>query len=407
VTLTHLGHDVLCAEIDPARLELLRAGKSPILEAGLEELIADGFERGLLGFVDNAAEAARDAEFVFLCVQTPMGDDGRADMSFVERATEEVASALESGSIVVTKSTVPVGSSRIVERVLQREDVAVVSSPEFLQEGMAVHNSLHPDRIVIGSTDSAAAIRVDHLFSGISAPRLITDPPSAETIKYASNSFLAMKISFANAVAALCEAVGADVADVLTGMGYDPRIGFEFLRPGPGWGGSCFPKDLRALKAIGDDSGYDFALLQAVIDVNDEQFARVVEKVATAAGHNLKGKTIGVLGLAFKARTADVRYSPSLEVIGRLIDAGATVRAYDPAVSELRAQDGIELCGDAYAACDGADVLVVLTEWDEFRWLDFDKIAGLVANRAIVDARNLLESAPLLKLGFSYVGIGR
>ncbi|HUQ40080.1 MAG TPA: UDP-glucose/GDP-mannose dehydrogenase family protein [Acidimicrobiales bacterium] len=404
-TLSHLGHHVVAAEVNPDRLVLLREGRSPILEDGLEDLLREGLAKGTLEFVDDAAIAAEGAEFAFLCVQTPMSDDGRADLTWVEAAVREIGPVLERGAIVVTKSTVPVGSSRVVGRVLHREDVSVVSNPEFLQEGAAVHDSLHPSRIVIGSDDQAAAIRVAGLFEEIQAPLVITDPASAETIKYASNSFLAMKVSFVNAVAALSEAVGADVADVVVGMGYDHRIGAEFLKPGPGWGGSCFPKDVRAMRAIADDAGYDFHLLDAVIAVNDEQFDRVVDKIEQGAGGTLDGATVAVWGLTFKARTADVRESPSIEIVRRLVAKGATIRAYDPTV--IAPLDGITVVGDAYEACAGADVLAVLTEWDEFRWLDFDRVAEAMAGRSVVDGRNLLESAALRRLGFEYQGIGR
>ena len=405
VTLTHLGHEVRCAEINPDRLATLRDGRSPLLEPGLETMLRDAFDRELLEFVPDAPTAAADAEFVFLCVQTPMGQDGHADLSFVEAATSEVADVMPSGSVLIVKSTVPIGTSRVVGRALQREDVAVVSSPEFLQEGMAVHDSLHPHRIVIGTTDQAAAIRVDALFEGINAPRLVTDPASAEATKYAANSFLATKISFINAVAALCEEVGADLGDVALGMGYDPRIGFEYLKPGPGFGGSCLPKDVRALRAMSLENGFDFSLLDAVMALNERQFSRIADKVRAMAGGDLEGVTIAVWGLAFKARTNDIRDSPALAVIARLRRLGATIRAFDPAVPEPI--DGVESCDDAYAACEGASVLVVLTEWDEFRWLDFEKVGGAMAKRAIVDTRNLLEPAALRRLGFAYEGIGR
>jgi UDPglucose 6-dehydrogenase len=283
--------------------------------------------------------------------------------------------------------------------------VRVVSNPEFLREGSAVHDCLHPDRIIIGSEDQAAAVRVASLFSDIKAPVIVTDPASAETIKYASNAFLATKISFVNAVANLCEAVGADVRDVVVGMGYDRRIGFEFLKPGPGWGGSCFPKDSQALVRIAEDNGYDFSLLRGVIDVNDEQFERVTSKVIKMAGGSVEGKTIAVWGLTFKARTDDTRQSPSLEIIGRLQAKGATVRAYDPAAHDV--DHDVVRCADAYAACDGAHVLVVLTEWDEFRWVDMDKIRSVMVEPKLVDARNLLDPAAARRKGFTYEGLGR
>jgi UDPglucose 6-dehydrogenase len=300
---------------------------------------------------------------------------------------------------------VPVGSAKIVERVLQRPDVFVVSNPEFLREGSAVHDFLHPDRIVIGADERAAAIRVSSLYLGIPAPVIVTDPASAETIKYAANAFLATKISFINAVAAVCEAVGADVDDVIAGVGFDKRIGEQFLRPGPGWGGSCFPKDSRALVRIAEDAGYDFELLKGVIVVNEQQIERIIGKIEQAAGGSVAGKVIGAWGLTFKARTDDLRESPSLAILSALSRKGAVVRAFDPTVKGQL--PGIEVLLDPYAVCDGADVLAVLTEWDEFRWLDLDKVASLMVGREIVDARNLLDRAAARRAGFGYQGVGR
>jgi UDPglucose 6-dehydrogenase len=345
---------------------------------------------------------------VFLCVQTPQGDDGSADMTFVRDAAAEIGPLLRPEAIVINKSTVPVGSTHVVEQAMARDDVFVVSNPEFLREGSAVHDCLNPERIVIGSEDQAAAMRVAKLFESLKAPLVITDPASAETIKYASNAFLASKVSFVNALAHVCEAVGADVREVVLGMGYDKRIGFEFLRPGPGWGGSCFPKDTRALVKIAEDAGYDFDLLRGVISVNDEQYERMAAKVEKMAGGSLTGKVIAAWGLAFKARTDDLRDSPAIEVIRRLQARGATVRAYDPAITEERpALQGIDVHLDPYAPCEGADVLVVLTEWDEFRWLDFAKVAGVMSTARIVDTRNLLEPPLVRRRGFEYEGVGR
>jgi UDPglucose 6-dehydrogenase len=360
---------------------------------------------GRLRFVVGAARAVEGAEFVYLCVPTPQGPDGSADLSYVEAAVAEIGPRLEAESIVVNKSTVPVGSTRILQRALLRSDVHVVSNPEFLREGSAVHDFLHPDRIVIGCEDQAAAIRVASLYLGVAAPLIVTDPPSAEIIKYASNAFLATKLSFVNAVAAICESVGADVNDVVLGMGYDGRIGREFLRPGPGWGGSCLPKDTRALMRIADDAGYHFGLLQATIDVNEQQLDRVEAKIAELAGGSLDGAVVAVWGLTFKARTDDLRDSPALGVVARLLARGATVRGFDPTVE--RPVEGIDVQPDPYAACEGADVLAVLTEWDEFRWLDFEKVASVMTTARVVDARNLLDRASLTRLGFTYRSIGR
>ncbi len=406
-----IGHTVTCADIDADRIDALNDGLVPIVEAGLTELVRAGLDTGRLRFVVGAAAAGHDCEFAYLCVPTPQSPDGSADLSYIRSAAAEIGPVLPTEAIVVNKSTVPVGSTRVVEEVLGRDDVRVVSNPEFLREGSAVHDFLNPDRIVIGSDDQAAAFRVASLFDPLRAQLLITDPASAETIKYASNAFLAAKVSFVNAIANVCEAVGADVRDVLMGMSYDRRIGSEFMRPGPGFGGSCFPKDTAALIRIAADAGYDFGLLRGVTEVNIEQFERVVTKVEAAAGGTLDGVTVAAWGLTFKARTDDLRMSPSLEVIGRLIARGARVRAHDPAIagnSGHPSLDGIDVCADPYSPCEGAAVLVVLTEWDDFRRVDLTKVAGLLQRPLrVVDARNLLDPAELRKHGFQYTGIGR
>ncbi len=427
-TLAHLGHNVTCGDADPAKVAMLQRGQVPIVEDHLEALVRDGQEAGRLRFVVGASAAVEGAEFVFLCVPTPQGDDGSADLSYVEAVAKEIGPLLRPGTVIVNKSTVPVGSTLVVERVLGRSDVTVVSNPEFLREGTAVPDSLHPERIVVGADDQAAAAKVGDLFAGTHAPLLITDAATAETIKYASNAFLATKLSFVNAVAGLCEAVGADVRDVILGLGYDKRIGFEYLRPGPGWGGSCLPKDTRALVHIAEQAGYDFSFLKGAIATNDEQFERVVHKVRAAAGDQLEGAVIAVWGLTFKAGTDDLRNSPAVEVVQRLVAEGAVVQAFDPTVevplgersapvhglAELGPDgDGKDLnrlvraFPDAYAASRGAVVTVVLTEWDEFRWLDFTKVRDAMAAPVVVDARNLLDPAQLRRIGFDYTGIGR
>jgi UDPglucose 6-dehydrogenase len=409
----HLGHEVFCADIDVERIAALNRGEIPILEAGLDNLLREGVSGGRLHFVVGAAGPAAESEFIYLCVPTPQGADGSADLSYIEAAASELGPVLPPEAVVINKSTVPVGSTLVVEQALGRSDVAVVSNPEFLREGSAVHDFLHPDRIVIGADDQSAAVRVASLYLGIAAPLIVTDPPSAELIKYASNAFLAAKVSFVNAVAAVCEAVGADMNDVVLGMGYDKRIGHEFLKPGPGWGGSCFPKDSRALIRIAEDAGYDFDLLRGVVTVNDDQFERVTKKVVDLVGGSVDGVRIAVWGLTFKARTDDLRDSPSLAIVQRLREGGALIRAYDPSVhppvNDRRSPmlEGLELASDPYAACEGAEALVVLTEWDEFRWLDFDKVAEVMAGLRIVDGRNLLDRESLRRRGFAYQGIGR
>jgi UDP-glucose 6-dehydrogenase len=664
--LAHIGHEVTCADVVEEKVARLMRGEVPIHEPGLAEMVGAGLATGKLRFVVGSARAVDGAEFVFLCLPTPQGHDGAADMSYIREEAERIGPLVAPGSVVVNKSTVPVGSTRMVQRALNRGDVLVVSNPEFLREGSAVHDSLNPDRIVIGADDPAAASRVAVLYDQIKAPVLVTDPASSELIKYASNAFLATKVSYINAVANLCEVVGADVREVVLGMGYDKRIGFEFLRPGPGWGGSCFhpdetllvrhgedvrllsfaelfseveragtegweamswdpcgvsaeflpisafsrrpyagdlvevrtkmgrrlrttadhpfvvgdgsglatgrklagdltttdwlpiaqgapepparvpgtwsvsrrgaglalvsttndrpaadamlrslgdlgvcarveggqcswrvtvagaaqveaalwllpedeqrtvqaaidgqtkriaptgyrrsknaawvrvvdvtrrpyhghvysvevpathtvvttgglvasnclPKDTRALVRIADDAGYGFGLLEGVIEVNDEQYERMVLKVSGALGGELAGRTLAVWGLTFKAMTDDLRDSPALEVVGRLLRRGATVRAYDPMVSRERGAsdarlDGVDLGDDPYAICTGADAVVVLTEWDEFRWLDFDKVRDALVRPVLVDCRNLLDPVAMRKRGFTYTGVGR
>jgi UDPglucose 6-dehydrogenase len=409
VCFAHLGHSVVCADIDARRVELLSAGVPPVVEHGLGELLAEGLASGRLQFVVGAATAATDAEFVFLCVPTPQDADGSADLSFVEAAAAEIEPVLGSGAIVVNKSTVPVGSTKVVERVLRRPDVRVVSNPEFLREGSAIDDFLHPDRVVVGADDREAAVAVAGLYASLGAQVVVTDPASAETIKYAANAFLATKLSFVNTIAAVCEGVGADVDDVVVGLGLDRRIGREFLRPGPGWGGSCFPKDTRALVRIAHDAGYRFELLEGVLAVNDAQFDRVVAKVRRAADGVLRGARVGVWGLTFKARTDDLRDSPAVTIVERLLALGVRVRIYDPTVHEPRpgVPDGVEICTDPYGAVDGAQVLLVLTEWDEFCDLDPVKTASLMTTPHIVDARNLLDRDTWRHAGFALQGIGR
>jgi UDPglucose 6-dehydrogenase len=404
----HLGHDVICADVDVEKVDLLSAGGIPIVEDRLEQLVREGLDEGRLKFVVGAASAAADCEVAFLCVPTPQNPDGSADLSYIQDASRELAPVLPFEAILVNKSTVPVGSTRVVERVLERPDVSVVSNPEFLREGSAVKDFLHPDRIVIGSEDQSAAIKVLSLYLGISAPTVVTDPATAETIKYAANAFLATKLSFVNAIAAVCEGVGADVNDVILGLGYDSRIGSEFLRPGPGWGGSCFPKDTKALVRIAAQVGYDFRLLVGVIAVNQEQFVRVVDKVRRSVGGDLSGRTVAVWGLTFKAGTDDLRDSPALEIIGRLLEQGALVQAFDPTVTSADGlPSGTSVALSTTDACAGADVLVVLTEWDEFRWQDPVALAEGMNGRAVVDARNILDRARWQRHGFDYQGIGR
>ena len=407
--LAHLGHQVVCADVDPEKIAKLQNGVIPIVELGLAELVAEGVAAGRLSFVVGSVEAAKSCDIAFLCVPTPQGEDGSADLSYVQRAAEEIAAVLPFEAIVVNKSTVPVGSTKVVERALKRPDVKVVSNPEFLREGSAVQDFLKPDRVVVGSEDQAAAMKVASLYEGLSTRVIITDPASAETIKYAANAFLATKLSFINAVAAICEGVGADINDVVVGMGSDKRIGENFLRPGPGWGGSCFPKDSRALIKIAEDADYSFDLLKGVITVNDQQLDRVADKIRIAAGGNLSGKVVAVWGLTFKAGTDDLRDSPAIAIIERLMKFGAHVQAFDPTVTDIRTgiPDDLVIASSSIDATLKADVLAVLTEWDDFKWISATTIATTMNGKQIIDARNLLDRKDWERVGFTYQGIGR
>lgn len=405
-----LGHSVTCVDVDEKKINMLLAGEIPIVEPGLDEVVKSGLDEGRLTFTLDLAASVADAEVVFLCVPTPEGDDGGADLRYVREATRAMAPHLTPGSVVVNKSTVPVGSTRVVEQQLGRSDVFVVSNPEFLREGSAVNDFLHPDRVVVGSENQEAAVRVAALYQPTGAPVLITDPPSAETIKYAANAFLATKISFVNAIAAVCEGVGADINDVVLGLGYDRRIGHEFLRPGPGWGGSCFPKDTKALIKIAQDSGYDFDLLKGVIAVNDQQIDRIVSKAAGLMKNGVRGSTIAVWGLTFKANTDDLRDSPAVKIVQQLVDGGGVVRVFDPTVltaPESMSSADIQIANDPLSATDGADVLLVLTEWDMFKWVTASEVAMRMNGDGVLDTRNLLDRGEWLSAGMRYVGLGR
>ena len=405
--LARMGHRVVCTDIDEPRITGLQRGEMPIHEPELDRLVGTGLDSGDLSFACGSAEAASHADFVFLCVPTPAGPDGGTDLSFLEAAATEIGQRLRPQTVVVNKSTAPAGTTQFLTRVLGRVDIPVASNPEFLRQGSAVRDFLKPDRVVVGAADPAVAERVAGLYASIDAPVLITDAASAETVKYVANAFLATKLSFSNSVAALCEAVGADVDDVLAGMGHDRRIGRDYLKPGPGWGGSCLPKDTRALVDSASSAGYDFTLLRSVVEANEAQFARIVDKVASRVA--LPRARIALLGLAFKAGTDDLRDSPSVEIARRLVKAGAAVHAYDPAIRPTAAttEAGIVVTADPYAACDGASALVVATEWDEFRQLDFDRVARVMAELHVIDARNLLDRDDLERRGFTYSGVGR
>lgn len=416
--LAHFGHRVVCAERDANRFRTLVSGQIPIVEDGLEELVRESVENGRLTFVADAVSAVQGADYVFLCVPTPETPDGSADLHYVTSVAAEIGSSLAPSATVINKSTVPVGTAALVKQISDRHDISVVSNPEFLREGTAVHDSLRPDRIVVGADDRRAAARVAELFAPSGAPVIVTDTVTAETIKYASNAFLATKLSFVNTVASLCESLGADVRDLILGVGYDHRIGPDFLRPGPGWGGSCLPKDTVALITIARDVGYDFTLLRAAIEANQKQRRRIVDKVMTLtsdvrdARDSLVGVNVCAWGLSFKAGTDDRRMSPAIAIIRALVEMGASVQAYDPTAPPLGEQSLLEevpevvLRTTPYEAARDAHVIVLLTEWDEFRALDFLKVASIMVSPRMVDARNVLDPVALRHLGFMYTAIG-
>jgi UDPglucose 6-dehydrogenase len=392
-------------EVNAARVETLRQGKVPIYEQGLNGLIARGVEHELLTFHTSNPEAVAGAGFVFLTLPTPPAADGRADTSFVDAVIDEIGPLLDEGAIIVVKSTVPVGTAtRLRKRLADIGSRAIsVSNPEFLREGKAVEDFLKPDRIVIGAFDPADGLRLASLYAGLEAPFVHTDPTSAEMIKYAANSYLATRLTFANTLSNLCEAVGADVRDVIKGIGYDFRIGPHFLNPGPGYGGSCFPKDTVALIATAEESGYDFQLLKAVIRADEEQRWRVVEKVRRAVGGDLRKKTVALWGLAFKAGTDDVRESPAVRIADLLKAAGAKVVAYDPEAS----LEWLTLASSPVEAARGADVVLLATDWPEFIRVDLRQVASVMRGRRLIDARNLLDPPLVRAAGLEYEGLGR
>jgi UDPglucose 6-dehydrogenase len=409
------GHQVCCIDKDSAKIDGLQAGKMPIWEPGLEAIVKVNAERGRLTFTTSLPEGVKDAEAVFIAVGTPARrGDGHADLTFVFEAVRELARVIRPGTVVVTKSTVPVGTGDEIERILREEgvsDVSVASNPEFLREGAAIADFKHPDRIVVGAEDERAQEVLKEIYRPLflnRAPILFTGRRTAELTKYAANAFLAVKISFINEIADLCEAVDADVQDVARGIGLDNRIGPKFLHAGPGYGGSCFPKDTLALLKTADKAGVDQRIVRTTVAVNDDRKAAMVERVAGAVG-DLQGKRIAVLGLAFKPNTDDMRDAPSIPLVNALVERGAEVSAFDPVAREQAEKifTGIEFASDAYAAANDADALVIVTEWDEFRALDLDKIAGSLKGKVLVDLRNVYDRAEAEEAGLAYYGVGR
>lgn len=404
---SELGHSVVGLDIDENKISQLLKREVPITEAGMAEALGRGLDTGRLSFSIDSVAAVVEADIVFLCLPTPQGDDGSADLSYIEAVARQIGPHLQPGTVVVNKSTVPVGSSVQVATWLGRNDVHVVSNPEFLRQGTALHDFLHPTRIVVGGDNEEAVNKVAALYSSIDAPLLKMNAASAEALKYAANSFLATKLTFVNAIADICELVGADIFDVVQGLGLDPRIGDQFLNPGPGWGGSCFPKDTRALVKIAEGNGYDFALLRGVIQTNDEQYERIALKVVELCGGSVQGKTIASWGLTFKANTDDLRDSPAIAILSTLHNMGAAIRAYDSAARGEEQYPWIQRCSSALEACDGADALAVLTEWPEFASISPVDVREKLLNPAVVDGRNILNPTDWKSAGFEYRGVGR
>jgi UDPglucose 6-dehydrogenase len=413
-----LGNDVAIVEADPAKLGLLRQGGIPIYEPGLDLLVADNVKAGRLTFGDDIGAAVNGAEAVFIAVGTPTRrGDGHADLSYVFAAVEQVARVLTATTVIVTKSTVPVGTGHRIREILQsvRPDleVDVASNPEFLREGSAIPDFMRPDRVVIGVESDRAREVLRQLYRPlylIEAPILFTNLETAELVKYAANSFLAMKVTFINEMADLCERAGADVHDVARGIGLDGRIGRKFLHPGPGFGGSCFPKDTLAMVRIAQDYGTPSRLIEAVVAVNDARKASMAARIIAAAGGSVRGKTVAILGLTFKPETDDMRDAPSIPIVGRLAEDGAAIRAFDPAGMEQARPilpAAVTYCTSALDAAQGADILVVVTEWNEFRAIAPERLRDAMRGDLIVDLRNMYESSAMRAAGFRYQSIGR
>jgi UDPglucose 6-dehydrogenase len=413
--LADFGMDVVCVDKDEAKIAALQRGHIPIYEPGLEEMVAKNERAGRLRFTTDLKTAIEDALAIFIAVGTPPRPDGSPDLTFVRQVAKTIAMHMNGYKVVVTKSTVPTGTGKMIEEIVrendQKHEFSIVSNPEFLREGSAVSDFLRPDRIVIGASDPRAVEVMQEIYSPLyllETPFVITDVASAELIKYASNGFLAVKISFINEIARLCELMGADVHDVAKGMGLDKRIGGKFLHPGPGFGGSCFPKDTAAAADLARQNGYTFRIIEATIEVNRETKARMIQKIEAAVGP-LAGSTAAVLGLSFKPETDDIRESPAIAVVTDLLKAGASVRAFDPAaMGNARAVlPEVHYATDAYDCAAGADFLVIATEWNEFRALDFTRLTRAMKSRTLIDLRNVYEPDAMREAGWTYTGVGR
>jgi len=411
--LADLGNKVTCMDDDESKIASLQNGRIPFYEPELEPVVHRNVNASRLSFTTDVAEGVKKAKVIFICVGTPQGSDGAADLSYVEVAAKRVAEAMDGYRAIVDKSTVPVKTGSWVRRTVklnnrQQHDFDMISNPEFLREGRAVYDFMHPDRIIIGVESKRAAQLMTELYQPLNAPMIVTNIETAELIKHASNAFLAVKISYINAIANICEAVGADVTKVAEGMGFDKRIGRDFLDAGIGYGGYCLPKDVLAFIKIAEEVGYDFELLRAVDKINQQQ-SRLVVKKARNLLWNLNGKTIGMLGLAFKPNTDDIREAPSIRVIRQLQQEGVKIKAYDPkAMDNIRQLlPEIELCQDPYQVAEGSDALVIMTDWDEFKKMDLQKVKELLNQPVIIDGRNMFAPDEMEQLGFMYQGVGR
>ncbi len=408
-----LGNQVVCLDIDQAKIDKLNQNVMPIYEPGLEEVVRRNRLVGRLTFTTDYVEGLKQADFVFIAVNTPEGMEGEADLRYVRTAAQSIAETLDHDAVVVNKSTVPIGTGDLVAGIVERHKKAdvcirIVSNPEFLREGSAVYDCQNPDRVVLGSEDREAAERVAQLYLALRCPIMITDLRTAEMIKYASNAFLATRVSFINEIASICDQMGADVMEVAQGMGYDRRIGHAFLSAGLGWGGSCFPKDVQALEYMASTHGTHPQLLRAVIEINRFQRRRAIHQLREWLG-GLDGCTVGLLGLAFKPNTDDMRSAPSVEIAHLLCTEGAKVKAYDPASMDnaRRLLPEAELCADAYALAQGCDALIVVTEWNEFKHLDKARLFKAMKQPYLIDGRNLYDAEEMSRIGFVYWGMGR
>jgi len=412
-----LGVSVTCIDNDKNKISNLKNGKIPIYEPGLEEMVKTNIQEGRLAFTTDITEGVGNSLVVFIAVGTPQSDDGSADLSYVDQVAKEVALNMTDYKVIVTKSTVPVGTGARIRKIIEKNQKTplkfdIVSNPEFLREGSAIEDFMRPDRVVIGADSEQAVAIMKDLYRPlflIETPFVITNIESSEMIKYASNAFLAVKISFINEIANLCELAGADVHTVARGMGLDGRIGPKFLHAGPGYGGSCFPKDTKAIVQIAQNLGYNLEIIPAAIHVNETQRLRMVDKIVNAIGGNVKGVTIGFLGLAFKPNTDDMREAPSIGVISKLQEMGAVIQAFDPAAIEesKKHMKNIKYCDDPYQAITGCDACVLATEWNQFRKMDLDKIKELMKNPVFIDLRNVYDEEQMRSAGFKYIGVGR